>query len=581
MLRNVFGIAIVFGMACTVSLASEPVMSNSVRKAGSMQPDAEKVLEILQQNYVKVKTNGNASYKLQQLRMNGSGTPVRFQPGKPSQSRMTRAGEFGAYYTIPSGVYTLKPGFKYGEDAEGNAELSRYGILAPLMEEVVFTNASTGAANFDWYINGGVTGENQEQLRAVYVPYGTEWWTPLPELTAYDENGNDSVYQHGYGYDWSKEEYVQGQAVTTGWGFVHNMNLTSETWAESLPMSSTGYWNKMMFGSDTEFKPQYFEYFQKPLSPIVLNAVYLNIATPTSTDLSTSEFAVTVLRLGSQGWERVTTRAVAKPTTGGIVDIEGYQEFGWWTALIAFEKPVLMEDEFMLLLEGPQNDTTPWAFMFDWTREPGEGNTCGFVPTTVPDGYDKTLIGQMVSYSGQDAAGNPVEFCTSLDLGLYTYMPYNIFFDAATGYPIHSVNNDTVSIGAEALDADVVLWNWEAMNIGTEAKLDITSDSEWLSAEITRGVLDTLVTYEINFKAQVCPDAEYERYGTLTFTDGQGYSSKLTFHQLSPSAIETPMVNVQTELDPNAPIYDLAGRLVKEPLAKGVYIQNKRKFVVK
>lgn len=583
LLRKSFCAAVGCLMACTMSFAGEPVAPNPLRVPGTLNLHQEKVLNLLKQNEKAIVSNPASVKKIQQLRGQVGNTPKSFVPAAKGTPRMTRASEFGAYYTLPNGVYTIKPGFQMGQDLAGNPEYTRFGILAPMMEDVTYTNASTGASSFDWYINGMVTDENKEQLHAIYVPYGSDWWTPMPELTAYDEEGNDSIYQYGYGFDYQVEDYIQGQAVTTGWGFVHNMNLFSESWSESLPLSSTGSWSRMMFGSDTLFAPQYFEYFEKPLSPIVLNAVYLNIATPANTDLSMQDFGVTLLQPGNYGWAPTSARVSAKPVSQGIIPIEGYSEFGWWVVLVSFEKPILVDDEFMLLLDGPQNKTVPWAFLFDLTRQAGERNTCGFIPTKVPEGMSTDYIGSMVSYTGQDNAGNMVEFSTSLDLGLYTYMPYNIFFDAASGYPIHSVNNDTLQIGgADALNASVILWNWEALNIGKAAKLEISSDSEWLSAEITRPLSDSLVTYEITFKAEPCPDVQGERFGTITFTDGQGYSSKLTFHQLSATSIEglRPSESPRTELDPEKPIYDLTGRLVRNP-APGIYIQEGRKFVVK
>jgi hypothetical protein len=42
----------------------------------------------------------------------------------------------------------------------------------------------------------------------------------------------------------------------------------------------------------------------------------------------------------------------------------------------------------------------------------------------------------------------------------------------------------------------------------------------------------------------------------------------------------TAIESVKSELDPNAPIYDLSGRRVKVA-TKGIYIQNGKKFMVK
>ena len=70
------------------------------------------------------------------------------------------------------------------------------------------------------------------------------------------------------------------------------------------------------------------------------------------------------------------------------------------------------------------------------------------------------------------------------------------------------------------------------------------------------------------------------RKGVLTFTDGQGYQSTWTFVQGDPAAGIGQITTGQPTLDLNAPIFDLTGRQVSNP-AKGIYLQNGKKFVVK
>lgn len=526
------------------------------------------------ENMVSGSKSANPSLLKKAQKVNGA--KVQFVPNVATPSKfMTRAGEFGAYYTFSKGVFNIKPGFQYAETEEGEAELSKYGILAPIMESVTYVNASTSAENFDWYINETVTGTNEDTLRVVYVPYGNSWWTPMPELTAYAQN-QDSIYQYGYGFDWQTETFVKGMAVTTGSGFVHNMEVYSETWAEALPISLSGDWSGMMFGSDTEMKPAYFEYFEKPLAPVVLNAVYLNIAAPTAGDLTGKEFAVTLLTANKDNqWVEASARVVGTPQKQGDVNVPDYQEFGWWATIIQFEKPILIDQEFMLKLEGPQDDKTPWAFMFDITRPVGSKNTAGLIPTK------GEMAGAMVSYSTQTSDGEMAEFPTSLDLGLYMYTPFNIFFDQESGYPINSLNNDTLVIAeGAAFSAPLVLWNWEALNIGTDAKLNITSDSDWLKATVTRGLSSDMPTYEILFEAEACPTDVKGRFGTLTFTDGQGYQSTMTFLQGDAAAGIDKVAVGEEAIDPDAPVFDLTGRRVSNP-TKGIYLQNGRKFVVK
>ena len=545
-----------------------------------MPVDMPQVFQNVKNHYEQVVAGNIVNPMLWKNAQRVNGVAEKFTPNTISvlPKVMTRAGEFGAYYTLPSGVFNIKPGFQYGETETGEPELSRYGILAPIMEQVTYTNASTAAVNFDWFINDEVTGLNEETLHAIYVPYGNSWWTPMPELTAYAANNADSIYQYGYGFDWQKGEFVSGMAVTAGSGFVHNMEVLSESWAESLPISLTGDWSGMMFGSDTSMKPEHFEFFEKPLAPIVLNAVYLNIATPTGGDLTGKEFAVTLLTADKDNqWGDASARVTATPQKQGDLNVEGYQEFGWWAVVIQFEKPILIHQDFMLKLEGPQDGKTPWAFLFDVTRSVGGKNTAGLIPTI------GEMANQMVSYSTKTSDGQPAEFPTSLDLGLYMYTPYNIFFERESGYPVHSLNNDTLAItDGGALSASLVLWNWEALNIGTNAKMTISSDSDWLKATITRGLSSDMPTYEVLFEAEACPANVDERFGTVTFTDGQGFSSTLTFYQeYDAEGIEGVLSDyIQPTIDPNAPVFDLTGRQVSAP-TKGIYLQNGKKFVVK
>ena len=79
--------------------------------------------------------------------------------------------------------------------------------------------------------------------------------------------------------------------------------------------------------------------------------------------------------------------------------------------------------------------------------------------------------------------------------------------------------------------------------------------------------------------ADALPENIAGRRGVLTFTDGQGYKSTWTFVQGDAAADIEDITVALPALDPKAPIYDLTGRQVSNPV-KGVYIQNGKKFVI-
>lgn len=485
---------------------------------------------------------------------------------------MTRANEFGAYYNIPSGIYNLKPGVYYY-----NEEYCTYGILAPVMEEVVYTNASTWADNFDWYINGTIL-NNEDSLKTVYVPLGTTWWTPMPELTAYASTGQDSIYQYGWGVDPFAEGYVEreGQAVTVGNGFIQNMDAYTITWMNAVPMvGSAGTWADMMFGSNNEMKPMYIELFDKPLGSIAFDYAMLTVAAPEGTDLTAKDFGLSVLIVEDGNWKEIAT-ATATPQYQGSITTPYYDNaFDSWSLIIPLDETIVLDQEFALVLEGPQDGETPWAFLCDWTRDVDGRATAGFIPS------EGDYKGQIMFYGIQpEGYTAPIAFPTSIDVALGAYTPFNIFFDPESGYSINMLNNDTVAIGGGELIADLQLLNWVVWNFGlTDTSMKVTSDSDWLTASVTKTPTNEDISYVYRINATACPSGE--RFGTLTFTDSKGYSSTLTlYQQFDPEGIEGIIADKsQSGIDFDAPIYDLTGRRVSNP-TKGIYLQNGKKMVI-
>ena len=480
---------------------------------------------------------------------------------------MTRAGEFGAYYELPKGLYTIKPGFEYMTGV-----YNRHGILAPIYQDIVFKDASTNAANIDWYVNETLV-MNEDSIVVTYVPFGNSFYSPMPELTAYATTGADSIYQYGYAYDYDTKKFTEGQAVNIGFGYVHNLDVGAESFYNTYMNTMNGYWTQMLFGYNEANKADYFEIFEKPLHPVVLNSLFTYIATPVNHgEIADKEFSVYVMAFDekNQAWTSLTKKVSAKPA-GKLGSME---ECDVWSLNINFEKPVLVKDQFAVVLSGPQDGSAYWAFMYQDDRDLYTGKvTAGYIP------QEGEYAGYLTPYGlVPDGATEAIAYPASLDLGLQLFMPYNIALDPTT-YNYVNYGGYT-EIGAEGLNAPIYLWNWEAYIMGSQSSMNITSNADWLKAEITKYAADTSFIYNVNILADVLPEGVAGRRGVLTFTDGQGYQSTWTFVQGDVAAgIENTLI-AQPAIDPNAPIFDLTGRQVSAP-TKGIYLQNGKKFVVK
>lgn len=486
-----------------------------------------------------------------------------------TKKMMTRTGAFGAYYEIPEGIYNIKSGFPYMEGV-----YSRHGILAPIYQDIVYKNASTGAANFDWYINETLAFE--DSIVVTYVPGGETFYSPMPELTAYASTGQDSIYQYGYALDYETGEYTEGQAVNIGFGYVHNLDVGAEslynTYINSMGTNPVTYWdwNQMLFGSHKDNKADYFEIFEKPFHPVVLNSVYTYVATKVKESLADTEFSVYVMEYdeAQDGWKMVSEKVTAKPAgkLGSMDDCD------IWSLEIYFEKPLLVDEQFALVFSGPQDGSVSWAFLYQYDRGYYGKVTAGYMPRT------GEYAGWLLPYTVQpEGSAEPIYYPASIDLGLQMFMPYNMAFDPTT-YDFVNYGGYT-EIGAEGLNAPTLLWNWEAYIMGSKSSMSITSNVDWLRAEVTKKASDDYFLSEVTIIADPLPESVAGRKGVLTFTDGQGYQSTWTFVQGDAAAGIDKVVAGQEGFDPNAPIYDLTGRQVSNPV-KGIYLQNGRKFVV-
>lgn len=113
---------------------------------------------------------------------------------------------------------------------------------------------------------------------------------------------------------------------------------------------------------------------------------------------------------------------------------------------------------------------------------------------------------------------------------------------------------------------------WQELNTGETAQM-LYSD-QW--------VLSTLTTTNTYVETgDLYPGEDYGFTVSSYSENGISRASNLVnagrVNPYDPTAITLPSVTT----DPNAPVYDLAGRRITEPTQPGIYIQGGRKFVVK
>lgn len=550
-----------FCLIATTALAQLPQVTVPAQRIAP----AKISMEQLKSNVEAVKVQ-RPSMKINQVNLSNRSMKPMTGIIAGRSNKFARAGEFGAYYEIPAGIYNLKSGFEYMEGA-----YSRHGILAPIYQDIVYKNASTGAAYIDWWINGSLV-VDEDSIAVTYIPGNETFYSAMPELTAYTTAGHDSIYQYGYAYDYETKQYTEGQAVNIGFGYVHNLDAGAESFYHTYMNTMNGYWTQMLFGYHEENKADYFEIFEKPYHPVVLNSLFTYVATPLGQSIADSDFSMYVMEFdeAKQAWKKASEKVTAKPA-GKLGSME---ECDVWSLNIYFEKPLLVDEQFAIVFSGPQDGSVYWAFMYQDNRDLYSGKvTAGYIPQT------GEYAGYLTPYAMQpEGATEPIAYPASIDLGLQMFMPYNIALDP-TSYEYVNYGGYT-EIGAEGLNAPTLLWNWEAYIMGSSSSMTITSNVDWLRADITRHASDDYFLNDVTILADALPADVAGRMGVLTFTDGQGYQSTWTFVQGDAAAgIDGPTV-AQPVLDPHAPVYDLTGRQVSNPV-KGIYLQNGKKIVVK
>ncbi len=459
--------------------------------------------------------------------------PLNTTKNMPIATRGTD-GEFGAYYTKPSGVYTIKPGLKYSDTFS-----TGHGFLAPFMKDVIFKDASTGADYIDWYVEGQIT-YNEKEISVMYLPGGSDFYVPTPELTATSPDGTDSIYQYGYYTYIEKKENgketevsVEGQAITVGSGYVHNLHGLAESFANTwfFPLDPSMYWAKMLFGTDLENKSKYVEIFEKPISPVAVNSVFFYVASTTGMMLDTKEFYVTLHQADNDSDYDYTWMPLSDRTKVSFEYMGTVEDGVVWLAEARFDKPLIVDKRFSFIIEGPQDGTAVWAILFQADRELGDKCTACYIPEK------GSYAGMIVPYPMQpEGYSEPVAFPASLDLSVEMIMPFNILFDKASGQLISY--SDTLGVYADGMETAVSIWNWEAYNGQYEtAQMTITSDSEWLSATIDQAPSKENILWQATLKVDPIPDGVAERIAILTLTDGLGYTQNFYIIQNTASGV--------------------------------------------
>lgn len=484
---------------------------------------------------------------------------------------LTRAATFKAYYEKPAGVYNIKAGFAYTDTT-----YSRHGILAPIFQDVVYRNASTNAVAIDWEIDGNISFIDSASV--IYLPAGGNFYEPMPKLTAYAANDAEDTFQYGYclnkdSAQAGKTVYDEGQAVTVPFGMVHNLDAGAESFYNTYIATKGSDWTQMLFGYDKDYKPSYVEIFEKPLGSVVLSSVYTYIATPVNYDLADVQFSMYVMVYDeSTGWMPLTQKVTAKPggRLGQLTD-----ECDVWHITFFFEKPLIVDKQFGIVLDGPQDGSAQWAFMHQNDREMGTGHyTAGYIPSVGE--YTGYLMPYALNYNG-----TPTPYPASIDMGVEMFMPYNMVMDTVNFQFLNYGDYIEFSEqGTAGTPWPAYLWNWYAYIYGSKAKVRITSNVDWLSAEVVKQPADDRFLSEINISVDPLPADVKGRAGVLTIIDNMGYETHWKFIQGDAAAGIEEVTVAKPALDPNAPVYDLTGRQVLNP-TKGVYIQNGCKFVVK
>lgn len=501
-----------------------------------------------------------------------------FQNSIKGGARSARAAAPVAYYEVESGVYTLVPDMMLSENSYTNN-----GFLVPLNTSIEYKYVDTGLGSepiyFDWLV--GQDSYRTKSIVTSYTPYvfvgEDEFTTYTPELYVGNNFGEDTYSAGTLTFSMSDgtTKEIFGMIPLLGAGWVSNLDVNAYPGLSTSLLYYDGNdpWNSIFFGTETEYKSAYMEFYDAPKGGYAsVQGNYIPVLTPNDVDLTNKTFALAYAE--DQNGQLMIKHELEVSGENSIIKRNVDEENGVteWLVFAVLEEPIMMKGRWAVLVQGPQ-DGTKWAMRCQVDRmDDGLGLNDDKVTSyqVYMEGEYAGYITPAVSYS---VSNNETKaYPTSLDL--YTYVSYPWMSIATDSY----LFADTIPSDAVGGVASAMLASW-----GMVEDLEVISDTEWLTCTTSPYIIDgETAEWLLNIEINVLPLPENVagRMGHLTFTDKEGYTKIFTVVQGDAAAGIDDVTVAQPVLDPYAPVYDLTGRLVSNPV-KGIYLQNGKKIVVK
>ncbi|MBR6590897.1 MAG: hypothetical protein IKK67_10655 [Bacteroidaceae bacterium] len=563
-------VAVAMGFMATAALAQVPIQQYAEqlsRLDNSAQIDKSMLETLGKQRFQNLQFQHRVSKGL--LNATPSWLEYNFIERKvDSKQPVTRSSNsfFKASYTVSEGILNVVPGYPLDEDGTiytGN------GIMAPMDCKVTYTNTSVGAANHDWMIGDWVS-VNTPQISTNYIPNTSEdlIFETMPLLTIYSTSGEMDTYQYGFHQDIETKEDVDGIAYNIPVAYAWNVDPHAESLFHTF-YATFGSWDQVLFGSDSDMKSSYIESYDKPLTPMALLGASFFVAAPSDATLDQKEFTVnwmkTVMQDGVPMYAPMTEAITTKPQLVWRSDNDG---FSLWTVTVNLPKQIMIDEQFAIIIDGPI-DGTQWALLHQLDRT-SDKNTAGFIPT-VGDYAGRILTYQLL-YEGETEYRR---YNTSLDIHLRVAMPFIMMGDD------YSMWTDSLGADNAGMQIDAYAMAWSVLMWNDYTPLKISTTADWLRIEnVVPAELDKNMMTSFRLVIDPLPEGVAGRQADIIFSDNLGFTRRRTFIQGDAAAGIDDVTVAQPVLDPYAPVYDLTGRLVSNPV-KGIYLQNGKKIVVK
>lgn len=513
LLRNTLKVALGLCLVATTASAQQSLQVNELNFS-SARKNGPTMTKVEQLNIQNVSKELKALPKAQVFKNRSF---VSFDKAKATASPVTRAGgAFEAGYSFSSGIYNLVPGL--GTGVEG--EYTGHGILAPIDCDVTYTNTSTGAVNIEWMLNDTTYVPNEESVTVRYMPFASETFEKMPTLVAYSATGLDDSYQYGQHKDPDTGEDVYGVINDQSTAFVWNCDPHAETLSNTFYAAFADGWSQLAFGSDSEYKSSYIEFYEKPMSPILLSSTMFYVVAQPSANLTNKDFTVSWMTIsdvdGQQMWTPLVEPATKTPSL-----IQRFDEAGFsiWQVAVNTPEQVMVDEQFAIIIDGPQDGTTGWALLHQVDRT-SDKNTCGYIPT-VGD-----YAGRILTYTVSTDGSTYHTYNTSLDIYLGVTIPFTIMDN---GY--YYVDQDTLGVPNEGMNETLNVVNWASLYFNEHDMKVESTDRSWLIATTTAKATEETMTYKVNIQAAPLPEGVAGRMADIVFTDSRGFVRTRTFVQ--------------------------------------------------